>query len=221
MAVDKKIRKKRWRRTIYSLLIGAGLFAGFVLYANQSVIASSRGHIYTDTSAIPKNRVALVLGTAPKLADGHNNLYFVHRIAAAAKLYQAGKVEKILVSGDNSRATYDEPTAMKQALIEKGVPAEAVVIDYAGFHTLDSIVRAHKVFGLTSLTIITDDFHLPRALYIAGHEGLDAVGFQTEPLPASVSPQTWVREVGSRALMFVDLYVTHRSAKFLGPHETI
>lgn len=187
---------------------------------NEIVIRSSSGRIFTETAGIPKHRVALLLGTAPTFG-GHPNPYFLARVDAAAKLYQSGKVEKILASGDHSKPNYDEPTAMKLALMKRGVPAQDIALDYAGLRTLDSVIRAKKVFGLSDVTLITDDFHLPRALYIARHEGLDAVGFQTRQLPPSISPKTWVREAGSRVLMFADLYLWNRQPKFLGKPEHV
>lgn len=215
-------KKTGWKRKLLWGLLGATVIsAGYITWAVRTISASADGRIFLDAAKVPHHRVALVLGTAPRVAGGRNNLYFMRRIAAAAKLYQAGRVEKILVSGDNSRATYDEPTAMREALIAKGVPEENIVADFAGFRTLDSIVRAHKVFGLKELVVVTDDFHLPRALYIAEHEGVNAVGFQTEQLPVSTSPRTWIREAGARALLFIDLYVLDRQPKFLGKPETI
>jgi SanA protein len=191
-----------------------------VALANRAVVSSARGSIFLEAASVPKHRVALVLGTAPTVAGGRRNVYFEARLNAAAKLYKAGRVEKILASGDNSTEFYDEPTAMKEGLVARGIPSEDVALDFAGFRTLDSIVRAKQVFGLSDLVIITDDFHLPRALYIAKHLGMDAVGFQTKSMPVSVSPKTWVREAGSRTLMFVDLIVG-RQPRFLGPKESI
>lgn len=213
--------KSRKKRRLF-LVIGAiaTIFLVSVLAANQAVVSASKGSIFLQASDVPVHRVALVLGTAPTVSDGRRNLYFEARLNAAAKLYKAGRVSKILVSGDNSRATYDEPTAMKAGLIERGVPERDVVPDFAGFRTLDSIVRAKEVFGLRDMVIITDDFHLPRALYIARHNGIEAVGYQTRSLPVSVSPKTWIREAGSRTLMFIDLALG-RQPKFLGQREPI
>jgi len=193
----------------------------FVVIANRLIDSHSEGRIFADASKVPANRVALVLGTAPTIEGGYNNIYFTGRMQAAAKLYEQGKVEKILVSGDNSRVGYDEPTAMKEYLVKLGVPEGAIGLDYAGFRTLDSIVRARKVFGLDKLTIVTDDFHLPRALYIAKHEGIEAVGFQSRALPIQVSPRTWMREAGARLLIMIDLHLINRQPKFLGQRETI
>lgn len=136
---------------------------------------------------------------------------------AAAELYKAHKVGKVLVSGDNHAVNYDEPTTMKNALLSRGVPEKDIALDYAGFHTLDSIIRAHKVFGIDKCAIVTDDFHLPRALFIALNEGIDAVGFQTHPLPRSVSRSTYTREIACRSLAWIDLHILNRQPHFLGP----
>ncbi len=207
--------KLRWA---FALAAAAG---AVVIGVNRKVLLDTDSLIYKSVESVPYRRVALVLGTSPRLANGNPNPFFERRMDAAARLYVAGKVDRILVSGDNGSVNYDEPTAMRSALARRGVPESAIRLDYAGFRTLDSIVRANRVFGLSQVTIVTDDFHLPRALYIAQHEGLHAIGFQTKPLPVSVSPRTFVREIGSRTMMFVDLYLLHREPKFLGPRESI
>ncbi len=217
MKVVKLSRKVKLR---LALGVPAVLTLG-VLAITHLVGAAGDGRIFTDVLQIPPKRVALVLGTSPKIASGAKNLYFVRRMEAAATLYKAGKVEKLLVSGDNGEIYYNEPTAMKKALIERGVPADAIACDYAGFRTLDSVVRAKEVFGVSDLTIVTDDFHLPRALYIAQEKGLRAVGFQTKPLPMSTSPRTHFREFGARLLIWMECNITHRQPKFLGPREPI
>jgi len=203
--------------------ISAGLFVGLGLlgYAtNRSVLNNAEGKIYTSANDVPNEPVALVLGTAP-IFHGAVNPFFTRRMSAAAELYRAGKVKKILVSGDNGTVAYDEPTAMRDSLMKLGVPEKDIVLDYAGFRTLDSVVRAQKVFRVNQCTIVTDDFHLPRALYLAHETGIDAVGFQTAPLPRSVSPWTYVREVGARTLTWVDVHVINRQPRFLGRSEPI
>ncbi|HSI74092.1 MAG TPA: ElyC/SanA/YdcF family protein [Fimbriimonas sp.] len=206
------------------ILFGAGgLIAAsslFILYTNQLVASASQGRIYLVATDVPQTRVALVLGTAP-MVSGRPNAYFVRRISAAAELYRSGRIEKILVSGDNGRRGYDEPTAMKNALMARGVPAEDVTCDFAGFHTLDSIIRAKEVFGLEKCVIVTDDFHLPRALYTAQQKGLSAIGFQTESFATPASTRLQIREVGSRLLVWLDCNVLNSQPKFLGPHESI
>jgi SanA protein len=213
-----KARRWKWIGGIaFALAAGAALF-GFA--TNRTVLHSAEGKVFTDPATIPAQQVGLVLGTSPTF-KGMPNLFFVRRMDAAAELYHAGKVQKLLVSGDNGSVNYDEPTAMRNALVARGVPAEDIVRDYAGFRTLDSVVRAREIFGVSRCTIITDDFHLPRALYIAEVKNVEAVGFQTEPLPRQASPRTYVRELGARALIWIDLHVVNRQPKFLGRPEPI
>jgi SanA protein len=109
--------------------------------------------------------VGLVLGTSQYLKNGYLNWYFKYRIEATVELYKKGKIDFILVSGDNSHKNYDEPTAFKNELIKRGIPADQIYLDYAGFRTLDSVVRAKEIFGQTSITIISQKFHNERAIY--------------------------------------------------------
>ena len=118
------------------------------------VKVNARHKNFVNAVNVPYNKVGLVLGTSPKMPSGKPNFYFTSRINAAATLYKSGKVSYLLVSGDNGSRNYDEPTAMRDALIAAGVPAKAIYLDYAGFRTLDSVVRAREIFGQTSITII-------------------------------------------------------------------
>jgi SanA protein len=216
------VKGKLWRKRIFrigALVLGLGI--AFVWATNIDVLSSASGLIFTDASTVPKSDVALVLGTSPHNSQGGPNLFFERRMNAAAEIYRAKRVKKLLVSGDNGSAYYDEPNAMKAALMQRGIPESDIVLDFAGFRTLDSVVRAHKVFGVQQCLIVTDDFHLPRALFIANQEGMNAVGFQTQPLPRRVSPWTFIREVGARSLVWLDVRVFNRQPKFLGPKETI
>ena len=149
----------------------------------------------------------MLLGTSPVLADGRSNLYFTHRIRAAAELYRAGKVRYIIASGDNRKHGYNEPEAMKAALIAQGIPAERIIPDYAGIRTLDSVLRARSIFGQPSYIIVSQKFHNERAVYLARAHGIRAGGFKTR-----------VREYGARMKMYLDL-LTGKQPKHGG--ETI
>ena len=153
-------------------------------------------------------------------SPGKPILHCNHRIAAAAALYRAGKVQQLLVSGDNHAASYDEPTDMRNALIAAGVPPSAITCDYAGFRTLDSIVRAQEVFGLSRCTIISEEFHCPRALWIAEKHRLDAIAFAAPDVGLkSWSVRALIREQLARTWCSVDMYLLHREPKFSGPKE--
>jgi SanA protein len=204
-------------RTVFRLAAGATALAALALIgSNAWLLLHARDRIFSTTTRLPQNDVGLVLGTAPKLAKWKNP-FFEGRMDAAAKLYHAGKVRHLLLSGDNGTRGYDEPTAMKKALLARGVPESALHLDYAGFRTLDSMARARMVFGVREVTVITDDFHLARSLFLADSFGLNPVGYSPAPVPLRSSAKTRVRETVARAASLVDIYVLHRQPKFYGP----
>jgi SanA protein len=217
----------RWfnrnRFPITAGLAGGLLFiAGLILVADRACERAASGRIYRSIDAVPEREVELVLGTSKLTRRGTPNLHFNQRIEAAVALYRAGKIHHLLVSGDNHVVTYDEPTDMRNALAAAGIPTNAITCDYAGFHTLDSVVRAKQVFGLSQCTIISEEFHCPRALWIAQRHGLDAIAFAAP----DVSLKGWAlraktREQFARAWCGVDLYVLHRGPRFPGPREPI
>lgn len=202
------------------LLVSVGAVA-FLVCCNLYVSHRSHGLIYTQIDALPARQIGLVLGTSPRVVRGQPNLHFESRMDAAAQLYHAGKVRHLLVSGDNRRANYNEPVAMRTALIARGVPPDAITCDFAGLRTLDSVVRAHRIFGATQLTIITQGYHQARALTIARHEGMDAIGFASGEIPRRYSIRTEIREVLARAFTWLDLHVLARQPRHLGKPEPI
>jgi len=203
------------------LLALAAIFVIWDLGASAALDHGSRGRLYTDAQKIPYRRVALVLGCSEKLGGGYANPFFENRIRAAANLYQAHKADYFLVSGDHHIATYDEPTAMKNHLIAAGVPADHIVCDYAGFHTLDSIIRAKKVFGQNKITIVSQHFHNERAIFLARHQGIDAIAFDAQDVNGYHSFLTHCRDQGSKMFTLLDVYVLRSRPKFLGPHIQI
>jgi SanA protein len=198
--------------------VGVLAALGVVWIAAASVLVTNaaRGRTYSDTAAIPARRVGLVLGCSRLLGGGLRNSFFDNRIQAAAQLVRAGKVRYLVVSGDNHVRGYDEPKDMKDALIEAGVPAERVYCDYAGFRTLDSVLRVREIFGQTAITVISQKFHNQRAIFIARHYGIDAIGFNAPEVDAYDSFKTKCRELVARANMLLDLFVLRRGPKFLG-----
>jgi len=204
------------------LLCAAVVAAGIMLWADHTCAEAARGRVFSALDQVPVREVGVVLGSSKFTIHGKPNPHFDHRIQAAAAMYRAGKVRHLLVSGDNHIASYDEPDDMRMALIAAGVPANVMTCDYAGFRTLDSVVRAEKIFGLSQYTIITEAYHCPRALWIAQQHGLDAIAFAAP----DVSGRSWairakIREQFARTWCAVDLYLLHRSPKFLGPKEPI
>jgi SanA protein len=175
--------------------------------------------VSAERDELPVTKVGLVLGCSEHVAGGRKNLYFERRIAAAAELFHSGKVRYLLVSGDNSRADYDEPSAMRRALVAAGVPASRIVLDYAGFRTLDSVVRAKQVFGLHELTIVSQRFHNERAVYLARAHGIRAYGYDARDVSGPVALRTRLREIVSRVVAVLDVEVLHTAPHFGGPRE--
>ncbi len=215
----QNVTRMKVKRIIYislgSLTTVILLAAIAIVWAYQTVENAAEGQIYTDTSTIPHNKAGLLLGTSKTVRSGRPNQYFQNRIAAAVSLYKAGKIEAIVISGDNGRHTYNEPEDMKAELVAGGVPEEKIFLDYAGFRTLDSVVRMDKIFGQQSFTVISQDFHNRRALYIAQAKGLKAIGFNAQDVSAYYGFKTQLREKLARVKLFLDLW-TNKSPKFLG-----
>jgi SanA protein len=207
------------RRALLAVaLIAPLLFLALVATANFWVLRSSRPAIVTDLARLPVNEVGLVLGTSRYNGDGVSpNPFFQGRMNTAARLYHAGKVRHLLVSGDNGHAGYDEPTWMCEALVARGVPRSAITLDYAGFRTLDTMARAKAVFGLQRFTIITDDFHQARCVFLAHSLGLDVVGFPSERVKLWWSKKVRTRELASRTWACLDVYVFHTKPRYYGP----
>lgn len=188
---------------------------GFVYTSNAVIQNSTALLIFDDTQAIPHNKVGLVLGTSPYLKNGSPNPYFSYRIIATAKLYHSQKIDFILVSGDNGQREYNEPEAFRKALVKQDIPPEKIYLDYAGFRTLDSVIRAKAVFGQEKFTIISQKFHNERAIYIAQKNGIDAIGYNAQDLPTHLGFKTLAREYLARTKVFIDL-LFGVSPKFLG-----
>ncbi len=210
-------RPRRWTRWLGRALLLSG--AAFVL-GNVCIELRARGRVHSRMDDVAPADIALVLGTAQQLRGGGPNQFFAGRMAAAATLYRAGKARHLLLSGNRTGA-YDEPTAMREALAARGVPESATTLDYAGFRTLDSFARAKKVFGVSRLTIVTDDFHAARAVLLARHYGIDAQVYCSEGLPLRSSLKTRLREIAARGKALLDLYVLRTEPRVLGPRVAL
>ena len=169
--------KKTLKRSLWVIM--AIMVAGLAVVAGceLAVYSSSKGRVYSDVDEIPYREVGLLLGTNPKGRRGGANMFYNYRIDAAVELYEAGKVDRILISGAKKGAGYDEPQAMREALVVRGVPDSILVLDGQGFHTIESIVRAKEVYEVDSVTVISQEFHNRRSLYMAKHNGLDAIAY--------------------------------------------
>ena len=209
--------RRRWRHGLWlGPLLGALALAGPYWYVGWA----ASGRVCDSVDQVPATPVALVLGTA-KYAGPYENVFYRARIRAAAALFAAGRVRGLLVSGDNGRTDYDEPSTMRADLIAAGVPAGCITLDFAGFRTLDSVVRARAVFGQEEVVIVSQRFHVERALFLASRHGLRAVGFAAEDAPSDWTLRMQAREVGARALAVVDTLVLGRSPRYLGKREPV
>jgi SanA protein len=192
-----KIRKRLIALAVLPVLIFTGCY--------YIIELSSADRIYRDIDMVPYNKVGLVLGTARHQVGGGVNPYYQYRIEAALKLFESGKVSYILVSGDNGSIYYNEPNTIKKDLVKGGIPEDRIFLDYAGFRTLDSMIRAHIVFGLDSVTVISQEFHNERALFIASKKDLYAVGYSAKDISGSPGLKVQFREYFARVKVFLDL----------------
>ncbi len=211
---------KRLLKILKWFILLISLLGGLILCLNFWIIATTSDQIYHRIEDIPPKKVALLLGTSKSTIHGGVNKYFKERIAAAATLYHQGILQHIIVSGDNETVYYNEPQDMYKALVSLGVDKADITLDYAGFRTLDSVVRSKLVFGQNELIIITQDFHCYRALFIADFHGIDAVAYSADgkdALPVNLA----FREVLARTYAVIDLYVLHKAPKYLGEKEEI
>ncbi len=216
LAADKRRLIAAVKYTAIAVKFAVILFLLLVFYADSSIRNQTSSLVFSDLSDVPANRVGLLLGTAPYLTHGGVNPFFSHRIDAAVALFEAGKVDFILASGDNRHVSYNEPIAMRNELIRRGVPAERIVLDYAGFRTLDSIIRIREVFGQERFVVISQRFHLERALYIAENAGMQAVGFRARDVEGPAMMRVQVREYLARVMALADVHIFRSSPRFLG-----
>lgn len=192
-----------------------------VIAIDRWVVLQAKEHIFTEYDNIPQHEVAVVLGTS-KYIGRILNTYYTHRINTAIELYNQGKVKQFLLSGDNAHRSYNEPWTMKRDLLKAGVPEEYIHLDYAGFRTLDSIVRAKKIFASERFLIVTQRFHCERALFIAKAYHIDAQCIAVaEPVTHKQKASMRMRELLARVKAFLDLYIFDTQPKFLGPQEPI
>lgn len=209
------VKRLRWKR----VLVALGLLTALAATPWVWVQTSSAAHRHA-AADVPRAPVALVLG-AGLTRSGTPTPFLAGRLDVAADLYRRGKVEVLLVSGDNSTAGYDEPSAMRAYLIGRGVPEDVVVADYAGLDTWDSCTRAKRIFGVERATVVTQEFHLPRAVALCRSAGIEAsgVGHDTSQW-ATTTAYGHFREAFAAGKAMWDGLVAQPDPRFLGPRET-
>jgi len=186
-----------------------------IVLVNETITRSGNRYCYTSIDSIPHNHCAIVLGTSKYLANGSRNLYYTNRIKATVELYNCYKIDYIIVSGDNRNRNYNEPITMYNDLVSAGIPGRKIYLDYAGFRTLDSVVRGKEVFGQDSYTIVSQSFHNQRAIYIARRKGIEAIAFNAEEHSGDIDFKVQMRELGARMLVIYDM-LTQKQPHFLG-----
>ncbi|UOX33460.1 YdcF family protein [Flavobacterium sediminilitoris] len=204
---------KKYKKSLLSLFV---LLLIVISISNYTIQKNAKNKTYSTINSIQKNKVGLVLGTSKYLKSGALNLYFKYRIDATVELYKNNKIDFILISGDNGNEKYDEPTDFKNELISEGVPANKIFLDYAGFRTLDSILRAKLIFGLDQFTIISQQFHNERALYLANKNGINAIAYNAKDVSKRYGIKVKIREYFARTKVFLDILFKVKP-KFLGP----
>lgn len=207
-----------WKKgMLLALKIAGGMFAGAVVVcvaAEWYIYSVSEGRIVEHSRDVPVRAPVLVLGCSPTFM-GSPNGYFHNRMDTASELWKDGKATVFIVSGDNSSHAYNEPEWMKQALVERGVPEERIVCDFAGLRTLDSVVRMKEIFGVSTMIVVSQEFHNERALAIAAHEGMAAWAVSAPDVPNRRSRiKSWFRERAARVWMMLDLWVWSREPRF-------
>ena len=200
------LRKIAWVSGVVVLICVA-----ILIICNQVVVKNAKGKVFSDIGSIKYNKVGLLLGTTPQARlTKVTNYFFIYRIDAAEQLYKAGKIEKILISGDeNSLDGVNEPECMRDSLVARGIPTNAIVLDGKGYRTICSVINANKVYGLNSFTIISQKFHNERAIYQAEHLGLDIKNIQAynaEDPKSRRAYLTTIREYFARVKMFWDIW---------------
>ncbi|SHH82333.1 SanA protein [Chryseobacterium oranimense] len=197
----KKVIKNIFK--IFLLLVVAGII--FIAWANYSIRKESSPFVSYNISDVPETKVGLLLGTGKNLNNGMPNTYFYNRIQAAIDLYKSGKIKYIIVSGDNSTKEYNEPEDMQLTLMKYGIPKDRIIMDHAGFRTLDSVVRAKDIFGQKKLVIISQKFHNERAVFLAQKNGIEAFGYNANDVNKYAGLKTNLREYLAKTKVYWDL----------------
>jgi len=203
-------------KIVFALISACVLFSVFVMMVDGYISSFSAPYIFDEWNKLPENKCGLLLGTSKYKIKGGINPYFSERLDAAAMLFHSGKIKFIIASGDNSELNYNEPRTMMAGLKDRGIPAENIFLDYAGFRTLDSIVRSREIFGQDSITVISQRFHNERAVYIGRVYGITVTGYNADDNEDPSGMMVRLREVFARFKAFIDVKIIMEQPKFLG-----
>ncbi len=213
-----KIRQKRSKRNRYfSILKWFFIISIICIFSSNLIVElSTYKLVYSSIDSLPRNKVGLLLGTSKYRKGGGINPYYEYRISACVELIKQGKIKYVIVSGDNSLVEYNEPIQMREDLIKLGVDPTVIYLDYAGFRTLDSVVRSREIFGQDSITVISQSFHNKRAIFIANNKGIVAVGYNAKDLEPFLGVKVQFRELFARVKLMIDLFLIDKQPKYLG-----
>ena len=211
--------RKRLRIGFGWFLVPIIICAALLLICNQLVISNADGRLFDEIESVPEGySVGLLLGTTPQTRIGHRrNMFFESRIHATASLYHAGKIQKVLISGDdNSLDGINEVECMRDSLLERGISPRDIILDGKGYRTILSVHNAYHDYGCRKLIVISQKFHNERALYLADNLGLgfeQVIGFNAKSPHSLMSQKTYVREWFARVKMFIDLFINNHHGK--------
>ncbi|MDD5200059.1 MAG: ElyC/SanA/YdcF family protein [Terrimicrobiaceae bacterium] len=192
------------------LAAAAGVAVLGWLACELAVEIAAWGRCYDRLADVPRREFGLVLGTSKYLAAGGPNLHYQYRIEAAAELFKAGKVQRLIVSGNGSEPYYNEPRRMREDLIARGVPSERILSDDAGLRTFDSVARAAEVFGAPDCIVVSQRSHNERAVFIGRVRGQDIIGWNARSVGLWTDPRTAIRERLARVLAVLDVTILNQ-----------
>jgi SanA protein len=200
---------------LWTIIVSIMTILIITIWSNHTIKESSKNYITDNIDNVETSKVGLLLGTSKLLKGGYKNEYFFNRIDAAVELYKKGKIQNVLISGDHGTQNYNEPLDMKKELMKNGIPDSVIYLDYAGFRTLDAVVRANAIFGQSSFLVISQKFHNERAIFLAQKYGLNAYGYNAKDVSYGYGLSTNIREYFARDKVFLDLFFGIKP-KFLG-----
>ena len=215
MKFNKTFSVKYLKRVVLVVLLAILVCIPVLWYSNEIILESAKDKTFVDSNQLPSINAGLLLGTSKVVKNGNPNQYFFYRIDAAVKLFRAGKIKYLIISGDNSRSSYDEPSDMKKELVKRGVDSTKIYLDYAGFRTFDSMVRVREIFGQDSVIVISQKFHNERAIYIAEKLNMFALGYNAKDVAKQYGVKTAIREKFARVKVILD-FIFNVKPKFLG-----
>lgn len=204
----KKLFKAIAYLFVFIVLAGVGV----ILVADLHISVSSKNKLYNSIDELYPGRVGLVPGTSKFTVRGTRNLFYQYRLDAAVELYNSGLINYVIVSGDNRDRFYDEPTTMKNDLIELGIPGDVIYRDFAGNRTLDSVIRSRDVFRADSILVISQRFQNQRAVFLANHFGVNAIGYNARNVSQRGGIKTQLRERFARVAALKDVYIARAPA---------